>query len=350
MPQITETQLKEQVGKAQFANIYFFFGEEKTLVKNAVRRILKKLDLSQFPEFNLNELPHTATVDQIADAALALPFMAERKCVTVSDFNVEALDSSEAKKLEELLESVPESTVLIFYLPTLDCDTKKNAKWRDFFKNLESVGYWVEFQKRSDSDLEKYLCREAEKMGCELSRYLAGKIVRNAGNDLNTLQNELSKLCAFAGGGTITDEQVETIVTKNLETTVFLLSNALVRGNYAKAYSLLDLLIRQGEKPISILSILSNAYIDMYRVRAAVQSGLNTTAPMEYGDYRGREFRLRNAANDMRDLSLEMLRESLDLLLECDLTLKLSAQSMDRITLETLFAKLLYVSHRGSVA
>lgn len=350
MPEITEAQLRERFSKEDFAGIYFLYGEEKVLIKREIQRLLKKMNIAAFPEFNQNELPHTATVDQIADAALALPFFAERKCVTVRDLDVEALDSGALKKLDELLESVPETTALVFYYPTLDFDPKKNAKWRSFLRSVEKNGFSVCYSRRSDSDLEKYLCRQAEKMGCTLSRRLAGKIVRDTGNDLNTLLNELQKLCAFVGSGEITDEQVDKIVTKNLETTVFLLSNALVRGNYEKAYGLLDLLLQQGEKPISILSVLSNAYIDMYRVRAAVESGRNTTAPMEYGDYKGRDFRLRSAANDMRDLSLETLRECLDLLLDADLTMKLSAQSADRITLETLFAKLLLLSHRGSVA
>lgn len=350
MPEITETGLREKIAKGELSGTFFLYGEEKVLVKRDVRRILKKLDITDFPEFNLNELPHTTSVDQIADAALAMPFFAERKCVVVRDLDAEALSSAETAKLEELLDSVPETTTLILCFPTLDFDAKKNAKWKALLKKAEQSGVSVCYARRSGADLEKYLCREAERLGCTLSRRLAGKIVRDTGADLNLLQNELQKLCAFVGGGEITDEQVDRIVTKNLETTVFLLSNALVRGNYEKAYGLLDVLLQQGEKPISILTVLANAYIDMYRVRAAAVSGLNTTAPMEYADYKGRDFRLRNAANDMRDLSLDMLRESLDLLLDADLSLKLSAQSMDRFTLETLFAKLLYVSHRGSVA
>ena len=146
-------------------------------------------------------------------------------------------------------------------------------------------------------------------------------------------------------------EQVEKTITKNMETTVFLLSNALVRGDYSKAYALLDLLMAQREEPYTILAVLSSAYIDMYRVRAAIESGKTSMAPTEYGDYRGRDFRLKYAERDVRDLSIEMLRECLSLLLNCDLSIKLSGgENMDRIALEKLFAQLLYVAHRGSVA
>ena len=326
------------------------YGDEKLLVRRNLNRLLKKLD-GNFPEFNFQEFPHDAPVDSIADAVVAMPFMAERKCVTVSDLNVEAMNTAELDKLYELLDTIPETTVLILYLPTLEIDPKKSAKWRTFLKKLDTRGFSLPSLRLKDNELEKYVCREAEKANCLLSRKLAERIVQYVGNDLNALTNEVTKLCAFAGGGEITAEQVEKTVTKNMETTVFLLSNALVRGDYSKTYALLDLLMAQREEPYTILAVLSSAYIDMYRVRAAIESGKMSMAPTEYGDYRGRDFRLKYAERDVRDLSIEMLRECLSLLLNCDLSIKLSGgENMDRIALEKLFAQLLYVAHRGSVA
>ena len=478
MPEITETKLKEQIAKEQIGSLYFLYGDEKLLVRRNLNRLLKKLD-GNFPEYNFQEFPHDAPVDSIADAVVAMPFMAERKCVTVSDLNVEAMNTAELDKLYELLDTIPETTVLILYLPTLEIDPKKSAKWRTFLKKLDTRGFslpslrlkdnelekyvcreaekancllsrklaerivqyvgndlnaltnevtklcafagggeitaeqvektvtknmettvfllsnalvrgdyskayalldllylptleidpkksakWRTFLKKldtrgfslpslrlKDNELEKYVCREAEKANCLLSRKLAERIVQYVGNDLNALTNEVTKLCAFAGGGEITAEQVEKTVTKNMETTVFLLSNALVRGDYSKAYALLDLLMAQREEPYTILAVLSSAYIDMYRVRAAIEAGKTSMAPTEYSDYRGRDFRLKYAERDVRDLSIEMLRECLSLLLNCDLSIKLSGgENMDRIALEKLFAQLLYVAHRGSVA
>ena len=325
MPEITETKLKEQIAKEQIGSLYFLYGDEKLLVRRNLNRLLKKLD-GNFPEFNFQEFPHDAPVDSIADAVVAMPFMAERKCVTVSDLNVEAMNTAELDKLYELLDTIPETTVLILYLPTLEIDPKKSAKWRTFLKKLDTRGFSLPSLRLKDNELEKYVCREAEKANCLLSRKLAERIVQYVGNDLNALTNEVTKLCAFAGGGEITAEQVEKTVTKNMETTVFLLSNALVRGDYSKAYALLDLLMAQREEPYTILAVLSSAY-------------------------RGRDFRLKYAERDVRDLSIEMLRECLSLLLNCDLSIKLSGgENMDRIALEKLFAQLLYVAHRGSVA
>ena len=91
-------------------------------------------------------------------------------------------------------------------------------------------------------------------------------------------------------------------------------------------------------KELRCSSTVSYTHLDVYKRQ-------------EYGDYRGRDFRLKYAERDVRDLSIEMLRECLLLLLNCDLSIKLSGgENMDRIALEKLFAQLLYVAHRGSVA
>ncbi len=66
---------------------------------------------------------------------------------------------------------------------------------------------------------------------------------------------------------------VEELVPKSTETTVFLLAGALVAGDYEKAYTLLDVLFYQREEPIAILGALATSYVDMYRVRAALESG-----------------------------------------------------------------------------
>lgn len=63
MPEITETKLKEQIAKEQIGSLYFLYGDEKLLVRRNLNRLLKKLD-GNFPEFNFQEFPHDAPVDQ----------------------------------------------------------------------------------------------------------------------------------------------------------------------------------------------------------------------------------------------------------------------------------------------
>lgn len=352
MPEITEAELKKQLAADTFSSVYLIAGEEKYLVKRAAGRLIKRAGGEAFPEFNLHEFGNDSGVDGISDAAQALPFFAEHKCVAVADFNVEEKDSVELQKLYELLDVTPDTTSLVFWYPTLDFDGKKSAKWKKFQKAVSDKGSVLLCGRRTGAELQKLLLREAEKAGCVLSRQNASRILDYAGQGVTALLHEMEKLCAFALGQAqegalpagqqpeITVEMIEALVPKTTETTVFLMSNALVAGNYEKAYSLLDLLFYQNEEPIAILGALSSAYVDMYRVRAALESGQPASAAGAYGEYKGKEFRLRNAERSARSLKPEALRSSLDLLLEADMALKGSRLS-GRIVLEELIAKLL---------
>lgn len=349
MPEITEAELKKQIEKADFANLYFLHGEEKYLVGFYAKKLIAKAAGTAFLDFNFQRFDDSATIDQIAAAVEALPFMAERKCVAVSDLDVEGLRAQEAAKLDELLKSVPDTTVLVFYLPSAEIDYKKDKKWKKLMDTVNQAGVTVHLKKRSGPDLEKALCAAAAKRGCELSRQNAGRIVGYCGNDLQTLYNELEKLCAFVKEGAITAQTIDALVVKNLETRVYDLSKAVIAGQYDKAYGILDLLFYQNEEPVSVLAVLSSAYIDMYRVRASIQSGFTASEPAKHFDYVRKEFRLTNAERDAKKLTTPMLRQSLQALLGADTALK-SARGDRRIIMEKLIAQLLLIAEREKTA
>ena len=350
MPELTEVQWKKAAERLELSGLYFLYGEEKYLISSYVKKLLKKVQAQPFADFNLQRFSGDGfQVDKASDAAEALPMMAEKKFVLISDLDVEKLSAREVSKLYELAESVPESTVLLVYQPTLSINAKKSAAWKKWLALVNKTGHAIEVKQRDGAELEKLLCAYVEKQNCSLSRSDAAYLITQCGKELQALLHELDKLCAFLGKGEITRAVIDRIAVKSLETTVFLLSKALVSAQYDKAYRLLDLLFQQKEEPVAVLAVLSSAYVDMYRVRACVQSGQSPASLTDYFPYKGKEFRLKNAERDMKGLSLEKLRESLGVLLETDIGLK-SSRTGDRILMEKLIAKLLLIAEKERIA
>ncbi|MBR4888403.1 MAG: DNA polymerase III subunit delta [Clostridia bacterium] len=349
MAEINEATLKKQVDSGAPERVYFLYGEEKKLVRRAAGRIMEAFG-GTFEDFNLQKFPAEATADDVHTAVEALPFMSEFKCVAVADMNFESMAANELAKFKEIIANVPESTVLVFWYPTLDFEYKKAGKWKTFLTQMGKTASLLPLGHMPQAELEKYLCARAAKRKCELPRKLAGKMIEYAGSDLQVLESELEKLCAFAletAGGAIDDAMVEKLTTQNMETTVFKLTDAIVAGQFDRAYGLLDMLFYQNEEPIGIVTVLGNSFIDMYRVRAALQGGKTSAFPAEYENYRGREFRLKNAERDVRRLSTDVLRECLAAILAADLSLK-SSRTPPRIVVEELLAKLLLITKKQS--
>ena len=344
MAQLKETELKKQIKEKTFAPLYFLYGEEKYLIGHYTETIVNKVLGKDYNDFNFQTFDGgKASVDEIADAVQALPLFAERKCVLVKDLNVEVLNAGELSKLYQLFDELSETTVLIISQSTLDIDMKRSAKWKKFIGAAEKYGVVALLEKRGEMALEKQLVQWAEKRGCNLTQINAGKIIQLCGDDLLTLSNELEKLCAYAEDREITEEDINLLVTQNLETTVFVLGNALMAGNYDKAYQQLDLLFYQKEEPVAVLAVLSSNYVNLYRAKTALESGEKTSVLGKDFDYKGREFLIRNAERDCKRVSVQQLRKSLFLLTQADLALK-SGRSEPRTVLEELIAKMMLLT------
>lgn len=341
MPEVTEKEMQKIIKKGEFGGVYLFYGDEKYLLKKAAKKLISKSAGSEFLDFNLSEFTNDSEIDSIADSALALPFMSSKKCVAISDFNLEEKNQNEISKLNELVETELDTTALVFYYPTLN--VKKSARWRSFLKQVGKNGIITEFKRKESSDLVKILMNEAHKRGCILSKPNATTIIEYSGTDMNGLLNELDKLCSFAGEAEITRAMIEELVPKSMETNAFMLSNSIIWGNYEKAYSYMDALFYANNEPIVILSALSTTYVDMYRVKAAIESGMHATSPKNYGEYGGKTFRLTKAEKNVKGVSLEMLRKSLNVLIETDVALK-SSRLDSRIIMDSLIAKLLLIA------
>ena len=349
MGQMSEADFKKHIEGGRLSGLYVLYGEEKYLIRKTAKKLIRKAcGDDPFPAFNFQRFDGGASVDDIAAAVEALPFMSERKCVTVTDLLPDSLRGADNSKWQELAAQVPETTVLVIYQPSA-VQEKKAAKWNAFLKVAAKYGITVNFDRREGSELEKWLCAEAAKGHCELSRREARKMIELCGSDMQTLHNEMEKLCAYLGQGTITGELIETMTARQTEATVYMLSRALVAGEYNRAYSLLDQMFYQNEEAASILAVLSSAFVDMYRVRTAMQSGKPVTslAAVFPGEYKGREFRLRNAERDVKRLSTEQLRGILSQLLATDLALK-SSKASDQMLLEKLIAQIMVLTAKGS--
>ena len=332
---MSEAQLKTAL-KDGLKSAYVLYGEESYLVEQYARLIAKQAVGDPDDAFNMHRFDgQTLTAEQLEEAVEALPLMAERTCVMVRDMDLAA----HAQRVMEILQQMPDTCVLVFWQMTVQPDKKKG--WSTVFSAVETVGCVVDFARKTAGDVVKLLVGGAKRRGCVLAAEDARLMVELAGNDLNLLLCELDKLVALADGGTISRDMIERVGTKNLEARVFDLSKAILQGRAKQAYELLHQLFVQREEPVAVLAVLSNAYADVYRAKIADIAGVSAqTLATDIKSYKGKEFRLRNAARDASRMSVGMLRGSLDILAQADNDMKFSSKDA-RTLLEQTVSRLI---------
>lgn len=336
MASLNESALKEKI-KNSPEGIYLIYGEEGYLKKVYVDKIVSATVEEDFADFNLHVFDGKETgLDEIYESAIEVPMMAETKCVVVKDFPIESMNEDALEELERLLSDTPEDTALVFTYVSYE---PKGGSWNKAVKLFDSYGSTVKFDKKTSVDLSKTLESGAKKRNKTFDRGVANYMVTCVGSDLNTLLNEIEKVCAYAEGEVITRSDVDAVCIKSLDAKVFDMIRDLSSGRFDTAFRKLLLLFEQREDENQILGALVANYADIYRAKAAVKAGEKAEAAGNYYNYKGKEFRLTNAARSSSSLSFDEITKCIEILAEADKSMKTFA-SDNRLVLEQAVVKL----------
>ena len=345
MAQFNEDALKKQIKSGEFQRVYFIYGNEGYLKQHYATMICNTTVSKDFADFNLKKLDGKDTsLNEIYDCISSFPMMSDYSCTLVKDYTLTDFVGDRGKldsEFEAVITDIPETSVLVFWMDTIEVD-EKNSKWSRLIKLFDELGVCAKIDKRTRSALEKLLVSSAAKKGCTLSRENAAYIINLVGEDMSTLQNELHKVCAFAGSGEINRDHIDKTVIVSVEAKIFQLSRMIVKGEADQAFENLGNLFKLREEPIVILSVLAKAFVDMYRVKAIKETGVPYSRLSEDfpSAYKGRGFVLDNAANDGKGYSITQLKNAMDILSDADRRLKSTGED-GKTVIEELILRLL---------
>ncbi len=349
MPTITESDFKKILSRGDFGTLYYLCGEEKMLVSHYTDLLIEKTAGKEPGDFNFHVFTDAFSVDEFEAAAQMVPFTSDYNVVVVKDLDFSNFSSDESSKILDTVSHLAGDTVMILTFPTKtakgdDKDSKPAANSKDAkLKTLASKkGTIVEFKKLTPSNVKTKLVSWASKRGVVLTPQLAELLIEYCGTDLNKLRTELEKLCSYTGeGGEIKKDDIDALVTRDLESRIFDLSNAVINRRGAEAFKVLDRLLYNREDELRIISVLASSYVNIYRARIAIKSGARTTELKKWFKYS--DAQLRYAERDSRNTTTAALRKSINAIAETDMALK-STRASKRLLLELLVEKLLIIA------
>lgn len=332
--------LRKDIKDRSFKRLYLLWGEEDYLKTQYCARLTGAAVAKGMESFNLHRFyGDSFDLKAFAEAVTNMPLMSEYKCVVLRDIAPESFGQSQWKDFTALLAEIPEGCVVILHFDALRPD-KRSSRFKSLLTLAQKHGAAVELTKPTQGELEKWTYQKISQNGASIAPACLRYLLEYCGGDMNSLANEIEKLTAYANGGEIVKEDVDSLAVRPLSASVYDLSKAILAGNAARAYKILDGLFYQKEEPVVILATLSGAFCDLYRAKMAVQSGASQAEVERDFNYKGREFRVRNALRDCRATSLGYLERSLDLLFEADRKLK-SSPVDKRVLFDELVAGIL---------
>ncbi|MDR2753028.1 MAG: DNA polymerase III subunit delta [Oscillospiraceae bacterium] len=328
---------RRQIKEGKLARLYVVCGGEDYLKQHYVNRLCETAVEPDFRDFNFHRFEgKEIDLDTLSQAVEAVPLLGERTCVLVRDFALDGANADDA--LFAFFRNLPAHVVLVFWMDTVDFYPKKAKKV--LLEAVNADGHMVDCVKPEAAQTLRLVLAGLKARGCTMDQSTAKYFIEAVGSDLNGLQNEMEKLCAFAGGGAVTREQVDAVCVKTVDARTFDMVNHVVAGNGAAALRLLDELFRQKVAPQMLLGSLAANFVDLFRAGAAQQSGRRAEEPAKLFDYKGKAFRLQNAGRMVSKLGMPRILRCLDLLDQADRRLK-SGGIDNRLAMELCVCALL---------
>lgn len=348
MAVLTESQLKASVKSGSFSNVYLFYGQDYYTIGQYTKALINKLVAESARDLNLHEFDgFDFDMGELADACEGLPMFAEYNCCVLSNLNVKnknLFPKDDYDQLISVIKNIPETTVLIIYYSSIDiCEGKKtpDAAYKRLIDNVGKIGTVCAFPIKTVSenakDIASYVKKRKGIIGFDEAAYLAELC---SGNRL-LINSECDKLISYANGSPITKEMIELLCAGQADAKLNYLSAAVINRNRTSAMQVYNELCEMQTEPISMLYTITNAIIDAYRARTAFDAGKGPADVKEDFEYKNKGFVVDNAFKTINRADITHLRRCIDLLIECEMTIKARPAQLQSIIIEETLIKML---------
>lgn len=271
-PNETFQKLKTDLSAGTPGCAYIFYGEESYLREYYLGELRKKLVPAGFEEFNYHRMEgKDLTVQSLSEMAEAMPMMAERTLIVVTDFDIFKLNEEQRERMIAFLEDIPPYCCVVFVYDTVEYRPTKTMK--KLYKAVGDHVEAVEFRAADNSDLVAWIARRFKALGKDIDRQTAEYLIFTCGGLMTGLVPEITKIGTYAKGKTITQKDIDAVADPVLSAEVFKLSDAVLQGNYDLAASILGDLLKMQTEPIMILAALGSQLRRIYTARMAIDSG-----------------------------------------------------------------------------
>lgn len=344
---------------------YLFHGPNSMARDEEIAKMKAKLGEPDIASLNTTVLDRTTTLNEIASAADAMPFLADKRLVVVQGWlagqgsgkgkskkakgkgkgpsGPSEEDGSPMQGLLDYLKDTSETTRLVFAEDDLLPETHPVVKLAE---TKDSGGHTKVFAMPADP--VRWIVERAKAKNSEIApqaaQLLSVKINRGSTNDrdhfvsdsrtyLYKLDNELEKLAAYALGRRIESADVESLVWDEDVADIFKFIDAISMRNGEEAFKAVRGVLVRGESPLVVLSHIARQTRQMIQAKENADLS-NDALAQRIGVH---PFVAKKALQQAQRFSLAELLGAHEAVLQADVAIK-TGQMDDQTALDVLVA------------
>lgn len=311
-------EFKNGLNDGQEYSVYLFEGEDAFFSESGVALLKNKF--IQEPSLNFVNLENDASTNQIITSLEGYPFMSQKRMTLIREYypKADALKGG----LKAYLENPLSTSILVIV----------NQKPCEPLKKFSSVCF-VDCSKANITLLIKWIKAECSLSNVFIEGECAKKIAEYCLSEMTRIKNETQKLISYVGqGGTITDEIVDNLVSRDLEYKVYELTDYIGKKNFDKALLVIKDMTNKGELESRILSYIYNYFRRLLHVAISDMTNLELAAAFGVQEYAVEKMKQQASM-----FKKKALKNAVDMLCLADVNIKSGLRDGESYSYLTIF-------------
>ncbi len=252
--------------------------------------------------------------DTLAQEGCASPFLADKRMVVVEGL-VESGDDATLASFSTLLDTIPESTVLIVWE---EQETYKKKVQKTLLARLAAEKYSQRFDLLSGSALQGFIGAEIIERGGAIQKAAVFVLAKLFDGDMWGLHQIMDQLIAYASAREITAQDVSLFCVDQADDDIFALVDAIVNKDKKQMVALLEQQYRIGKDALYVFAMV----LRQFRIHMQLRDCLDANVVIDAKEMGMHPYVVKKTLPSVRQYSSERLRSIYTELLDTDVRIK----------------------------
>jgi len=332
---------------AQPPAVYIFHGDDDFAITEEISKMRARLGDATTADMNTTQLEgRSLDLDELVRAARAMPFMATRRLVIITDPLPGLKSQSARERFKKELEQVPASTAVVIWIskPLQDERDKRNNKlhWLQKWAQGQNGHVFLrEYFIPHGPEMVRWVQGKAKELQGEFSREAADQLAALTGGDPRIAVQEIEKLLAYVNyNRPVEIDDVQRLTPDSTQLEDFALVNAIRDNDQHKALAVLRKMLETDE-PLQIFGSITYQFRLLLLARTIIAEGHHEQGVVEQlsSQMNVHPYPARLAAQQARQFSLLSLENIYRSLLHLDEAIKTGQMEGD-VALDLLITNL----------
>ena len=248
--------------------IYVFLGNEINIIKKKIDSLIDELKIDNVIKYDYDSVH----IDDILNEVNYVDLFNEKKLLIVSNFTFKKMKDKEEKALSNYINHMNDNVII------LKCIDEKLDNKKELIKLVNDKCKVIELKRMDYKTLHEYVTKIFSDNNKRITYNQIKNILSLCENDTDSVLDEVNKLLLYKmDSDTITDEDIENVISKNSEKEMFKLNDAVMAHNIPNMLESTKTLVSSGVDEVVIIDYLSKQFRTLYQIKVmSKDTGIQT--------------------------------------------------------------------------